>query len=111
MVREFSAILLDPKDDSEVAVATVAADDEGRLTQLRTTPGYDGVLDDVINELNAKDTIRVRTPAKQKFAITTERFERSHPGIVEAVRRYASHYYGLELRDAAAVSEQFEDLT
>lgn len=106
-----TAVLIDPDDGSETLLGAVSAGDDGILSIVSSVGNYGQLLDEIVASVNGKETIRVRVPGTAKFQITTERHERDDPGILDAVRKYLKHYYGVELRaSAAGVDEQVADL-
>ena len=106
-----TAVLIDPDDDSETVLGTITAGADGILSPVAPADNYGELLDEILASVNEKETIRVRVPGTGKFEITTERYERTDPGILDAVKQYLSHYYGVELRaSAAGVDDLVEDL-
>jgi hypothetical protein len=106
-----TAVLIDPDDGSETVLGTVSAGADGILSIVSSADNYGPLLDEIVSSVNGKETIRVRVPGEGKFKITSERHERDDPGILDAVKQYLSHLYGVELRaSAAGVDEEVADL-
>lgn len=101
-VKKLTAVLIDPDDGSETVLGTVEVAADRMLYTDESAPPHEELLDEILASINAEETIRVRVPGKAKFQITTERYERSDAGFLDAVKQYLSHYYGVELRESAA---------
>jgi hypothetical protein len=106
-----TAVLIDPDDDSETVLGAVSAGNDGILNIVSSEGNYGPLLDEVIGAVNDQETIRIRAGGEEKFELINERFERNDPGILDAVKKYLSHHYGVELRTSpAGIDEEVADL-
>ncbi|MCB9765086.1 MAG: hypothetical protein H6739_35255 [Alphaproteobacteria bacterium] len=107
--RLYSAIRLDPDTEEVMPVGDVEIDADGRLRVLSSEPGLLGYLNDIADDLNARDEITEKVPGELRNALEARYVPRDAPDFLDVLKEYVSKYYGLELRSSADMQEEKAD--
>ena len=82
---------------------------DGRLRVLSSEPGLLGYLNDIADDLNARDEITQKVPGELRNALEARYVPRDAPDFLDVLKEYVSKYYGLELRSSADMQEEKAD--
>jgi hypothetical protein len=108
-----NVVYIDPDTAAESDLGQLELGPGGQLSLLDIEEPVEEFLTGLVESLNAKDAITVKTPGGRRYALGSKAYERSAPDFLEGLREYVRHYYSIELRsnrDLAAKPQEFEGL-
>jgi hypothetical protein len=89
----------DDPETEDVLIGRCEILPNGHLSVLEADPARDTFLREVVNRVNSKSEILLRSqePGTEQYAIGTVSVGRDDPGFVNALATYLCNYYGLRL--------------
>lgn len=93
------AVHVDPDDQTESLLGELIVAADGQLRLVAAAPATLDFLDGLVESLNAKDSVNLKGPGEEKYALSAEEHKRTDAGFVDALKRYLGQFYSIELRD------------
>lgn len=91
---------IDEETEDETLIGKVQYDPDGRLTLLQADPDQETFLNNVVENMNAKDVLVEKVPPPpeaEEFAVYSKVVKREDEDFFRALQDYLLKYYGLSL--------------